>query len=84
MRKKISFFIALAAMMITVAAVWYAHRPFTPKQASWKDVMAEAKAGGYRIITTKELRDRYQTAPSNLFLVDTRQEWEYRPGTGFC
>jgi hypothetical protein len=35
MRKKISYFMALAAMMITVAAVWYAHRPYEPKQATW-------------------------------------------------
>jgi 3-mercaptopyruvate sulfurtransferase SseA len=79
-RKKISVFIALAAMMITVAAVWYAHRPFTPKKATWEDVTEEAKAGGYRIITTEELRDHYQTAPSSLLLIDTRQEWEYRAG----
>ncbi len=80
MRKKISFFVALAAMMITVAAVWYAHQPFELKQATWEDVMAEADSGGYKIITTEKLRDRYQTAPSSLLLVDTRQEWEYRSG----
>ena len=67
-------------MMITAAAVWYANRPFEPKQAGWEDVMAEADSGNYKIIITEKLRELYQTAPSSLLLVDTRQEWEYRSG----
>jgi predicted sulfurtransferase len=78
MKKKISYFITLAVVFMTVIAVWYSHRTFEPKQASWEDVIAEAKAGGYKIITTEELRDRYQEEPSDLLLIDTRQEWEFR------
>ena len=43
-------------------------------------MVAEAKAGGYRIITTEALAERYAKAPSDLMLIDTRQEWEYRTG----
>lgn len=42
--------------------------------------MAEAKAGGYRIITTEELAEKFRQDPSGLLMVDSRQEWEYRTG----
>jgi 3-mercaptopyruvate sulfurtransferase SseA len=77
-KKKISYIIAFAAVFMTVIVVWYGHRTFEPKQASWEDVLAEARVGGYQIITTEDLRDRYMTEPSTLLLVDTRQEWEFR------
>jgi hypothetical protein len=75
-----SIFFATAAIMLTVSAVWYQHRPATPRQATWDDVLAEAKAGGYRIITTQELAEQYRKNPQKLLMVDTRQEWEYRTG----
>ena len=80
MNRKKSFGMALAAAMITVVAVWYANRPVTPRQATWDDVMAEAKAGGYRIITTEALADQYRKGSWDLMLIDTRQAWEYRTG----
>jgi 3-mercaptopyruvate sulfurtransferase SseA len=80
MKKMTSYFIALVAVMMTIVIVWYKHQPVTPKQATWEDVISEAKVGGYKIITTEELRDRYQDDQANLLLVDTRQEWEYRSG----
>ena len=66
--------------MFTIGIVWYAQRPFARGQATWEDVMAEAKAGGYRIITTDDLAKHYRKDASGLLLVDTRQEWEYRTG----
>jgi 3-mercaptopyruvate sulfurtransferase SseA len=80
MNKKTSSFLALAAVLITIVLVWYGQPPIAMKQATWDDVTAEATAGGYRIITTVELAERYRKAPSDLMLVDTRQEWEYRTG----
>lgn len=80
MQNKKSIFLAAVAVIITVTTVWYAHRPITPKQATWDDVLVEAKAGGYRIITTEALADRYREDSSGMLLVDTRQEWEYRTG----
>ena len=72
--------IAFVAVMFTVGALWFTHRAVTPTQATWDDVLGEARTGGYKIITTEELSERYQKDPQSLFLVDTRQEWEYRTG----
>ena len=80
MEGKKSIPLAIAAVIATVLSVWLAHRPAVSRQATWEDVIAEAKAGGYRIIKTEELADRYHKDPSKLLLVDTRQEWEYRTG----
>jgi len=80
MRKGPSFFLAVVAVTITVASVWFVQRPVAPVQATWDDVLAEARVGGYRIITTEELAERYRRDPSALLLVDTRQEWEFRSG----
>jgi 3-mercaptopyruvate sulfurtransferase SseA len=80
LKKNTSIFIALAAVLITVAFVWYKERPAATKNTGWEDVLAEAKAGGYRIVTTEELADRYRQDPAAITLIDTRQEWEYRSG----
>jgi len=66
--------------MITFAVVWYAQRPIAPGQATWDDVTAEATAGGYRIITTEALAEKFHQDLSGLMMIDTRQEWEYRTG----
>jgi len=80
MKHKNSLSIALAAVLITIFLVWYGQRPITPRQADWDDVVAEAEAGGYRLITTEALAEKYGKDPSALMLIDTRQEWEYRTG----
>ena len=80
MQNKKTTFIALVAVLLTVGAIWFTNRAVTPKQATWDDVLAEAKRGGYKIITTEELSERYQKDADSLLLVDTRQEWEYRTG----
>jgi len=68
------------AVILTVLAVGFGGREGISKQPTWEDILAEAKNGGYRIITTEELAARYREAPTSLLLVDTRQEWEYRTG----
>jgi len=68
------------AVAITAGALWYTSRSISPKKATWEDVLAEAKNGGYRIISNEELWNLYSANPKNIFLVDTRQEWEYRTG----
>lgn len=73
-------FIAIVAVLMTVGTLWFTNRTVTPKLATWDDVLVEAKAGGYKIITTEELSNRYQKDAGDLLLVDTRQEWEYRTG----
>ncbi|UCB50029.1 MAG: rhodanese-like domain-containing protein [Deltaproteobacteria bacterium] len=72
--------LAFLAIVITVGVQWYTSRTVAPKEATWDDVVAEARHGGYQLISTEELWKRYNEDPGNLFLVDTRQEWEYRTG----
>ncbi len=62
------------------AYLWQTNRVVTPKDATWNDVLIEARQGGYRIIDTDALWDRYKKEPETTLLVDTRQEWEYRTG----
>jgi len=82
MNNKRTTFAAILAVLITIGSLWFTNRAVTPRQATWDDVLMEGKNGGYQIITTEELAKRYQEAPDpgSLFLVDTRQEWEYRTG----
>ncbi len=80
MQNRKTTFIAFVAVLLTVGTLWFTHRAVTPKQATWDDVLAEGKNGGYGIITTEALFERYQKDAGGLLLVDTRQEWEYRTG----
>lgn len=73
-------FTALIVICLTISALWLTNRAVIPKEASWEDVVAEAKAGGYNLIQTAELWKKYQKGPENLLIIDTRQEWEFRTG----
>jgi predicted sulfurtransferase len=70
----------LLAVTITVGALWVTNRAVAPKEPTWEDVAAEARFGGYRLISTDELRERYEKDLRSLLLVDTRQEWEFAMG----
>ncbi len=80
MQKKSFFLLAMVSICITASALWLTNKAVTPKTAVWNDVLAEAEKGGYRIITTEDLSQKYETDPSGMLLVDTRQEWEFRTG----
>ena len=80
MNKRLSSFVALAAVLITIVYVWHAQRVAVPAQVTWDEVVAEAETGGYRIITTEALAKIYNPSGSDPVLIDTRQEWEYRTG----
>ena len=69
----------IAAIVVTIGALWLAHRPVPPREATWADVTAESEQGGYRIITTEALW-QLQGTDRRLLVVDTRQPWEYRAG----
>ena len=43
-----------------------------PKDASWEDVVSESKAGGYNLITTDELWEKYTKGRDNLLIVTSR------------
>ncbi len=72
--------LALVAVVLTLAALWYVNRPVVVQEATVAQVQAEADHGGYRLINTAELAKLYQQPPANFLLVDTRQDWEYRSG----
>jgi 3-mercaptopyruvate sulfurtransferase SseA len=80
MENRRTTFLALAAVILTLGGLWYSHRPVIPPEATMADVRAEAARGGYRLITTEELAAWYRQHPTDLLLVDTRQDWEYRSG----
>jgi predicted sulfurtransferase len=80
MQRKGTTILALVAAALTFGVLWYLHQPVIVKAATWDDVKAEARSGGYRLITTEELAQRYRQAAGKLLLVDTRQDWEYRSG----
>ena len=73
-------FLALVAVVVTVGLLWYDNRTIVPKKATYQYVVAEARAGGYQLISTDKLWERYGKEPQGLLVVDTRQEWEYRTG----
>jgi hypothetical protein len=81
MQRKGTTLLALAAMALTLGVLWYLHRPIIVKEATWEEVQAEARGGGYRLISTEDLARLYRQEPQNLLLVDTRQDWEYRSGS---
>jgi hypothetical protein len=72
--------LALAVMALVIGSLWFTNRAVTPTVATWEDVLAEAKRGGYQIIKTQDLWEKVQKDPNSILLVDTRQEWEYRTG----
>lgn len=80
MKIAIKTLLALIAVVFTMGALWYTGLVVPPKEATWDDVKAEARQGGYRLITTDELSVKYAAEPESMLLVDTRQEWEYRTG----
>jgi 3-mercaptopyruvate sulfurtransferase SseA len=72
--------LALIAAGLAMGFIWYGSRTVTPVKTDWDDVRAEAIQGGYQLISTEKLWRQYQSNPTSLLLVDTRQEWEYRSG----
>lgn len=75
-----SIILSIVAVVLVIGSLWFTNRAVTPKEATWEDVLAEAKGGGYRIIKTQDLWENVQKDPNRILLVDTRQEWEYRTG----
>ena len=80
MQKVKTMILALLAVCITLGILWYSHRPVILKKATHDDVLAEAKHGGYRLISTEKLWEFFSRNTAKLIIVDTRQEWEFRTG----
>lgn len=75
-----SVFMGVVAIAATLSILWFNNRTVAPQKSTLDGVVTEAQNGGYRLINTEELWQRYNADPESLFLVDTRQEWEYRTG----
>ena len=49
-----------------------------PDAQALAQVQVEAKRGNYRLIAPETIKAQFLKTPASLFLVDTRQEWEYQ------
>jgi len=74
------FIIIIVTVAITLGSLWFTDRTIPPGDASWDDIVAESEKGGYQLIRTDELSERYHQNSASILIVDTRQEWEYRTG----
>jgi hypothetical protein len=80
MENRRTTFLALAAVILTLGALWHIHRPVILQETTMAQVEAEAARGGYRLITSEVLAELYRQNRAKILLVDTRQDWEYRSG----
>lgn len=50
-----------------------------PQAQTLAQVQEEARQGNYRLIAPEIIKAQFLKNPTSLFLVDTRQEYEYQP-----
>jgi predicted sulfurtransferase len=55
-----------------------AHATTEPQAQALEQVQAEARQGNYRLIAPETIKAQFVKNPTSLFVVDTRQEWEYQ------
>ena len=72
--------LAILAVVLTLGALWYVNRPVIAREPTPEEVQAQARSGGYHLISTEELAALYRQDAQKVLLVDTRQPWEYRTG----
>lgn len=68
------------ATVVLLGVLWRRHHHTTTREVGWDEVMIETETGGYRLISTEEMANRYRRNPQSLLLVDTRPEVEYWEG----
>ena len=67
-------FVLLACLFLSGTA----HATIEPQAQTLAQVQAEAKRGNYLLLAPETIKAQFLKNPSSLFLVDTRQEWEYQ------
>ena len=72
-RVKVAF-VVLSCLVLSGTS----HATSEPQALALAQVQAEAKRGNYRLIGPETIKAQFLKNPSSLFLVDTRQEWEYQ------
>lgn len=74
MRKIIAIHVLF--LLLTGCTVYDSFKSRGPR--TQETVANEANKGGYYLIKPDEIKREYLNNPETLFLVDTRQEWEYQ------
>jgi predicted sulfurtransferase len=72
-RTKLAF-LALSFLLLSTTSL----ADTKPDAQALAQVQAEAKKGNYQLISPATVRDQFVKEPGSLFLVDTRQGWEYQ------
>jgi hypothetical protein len=67
-------FLALSFLLLSATSF----ADIKPDAQALAQVQAEAKRGNYQLITPETIKDQFVKKPGSLFLVDTRQGWEYQ------
>lgn len=74
--KKLTYINVLIILFFSYAAQAQSETQNPPN--AWDKVVAEAKKGGYQLITPEELQREYLKDSTAFSLVDVRQEWSYQ------
>ncbi len=69
-------FLVLSYLFLSGAA----HAATEAQDQALAQVQEEARKGNYRLIAPETIKVQFLKNPTFLFLVDTRQEWEYQRG----
>ena len=72
-RVKVAF-VLLGCVVLSATA----HAATEPQAQALAQVQAEARKGNYRLIAPETIKAQFLENAASLFLVDTRQEWEYQ------
>jgi predicted sulfurtransferase len=72
--------LTIASLAVTIVFLVVANREIPIREVTREDAIAEAAAGGYRLIDLEGMRALCEDRSTALLLVDTRQEWEYQGG----
>jgi hypothetical protein len=72
-RVKVAF-VVLSCLVLSGTA----HATSEPQAQALAQVQEEARQGNYQLIAPETIKTQFLKNPSSLYLVDTRQEWEYQ------
>ncbi len=78
--KKNYIFLTILTISITLGFLLLLNHLSIVKEPTWEKIQDKAKQGGYRLITSEELRTIYDNNPDAIMLIDVRQVWEYNTG----